>query len=60
MKSGEPAQLDAFCGYITLTGLDAELREHRWSEFARRYNGADYAVNKYDVKLAKAWAQFSS
>lgn len=59
MKSGEPAQLAAFCEYIALTGLDDELREHRWPEFARRYNGADYAVNKYDVKLAKAWAQFA-
>jgi hypothetical protein len=57
MKVDEGAQLDAFCQYLKTVGLDKELREHRWSEFARRYNGADYQVNKYDIKLAKAWAR---
>jgi hypothetical protein len=60
MKSGEDAQLAGFCGYLLKTGLDDELREHRWPEFARRYNGADYSVNKYDVKLAKAWAKYAA
>ena len=34
--------------------LDYCLRDHDWEEFARRYNGAGYGRNQYDVKLEAA------
>lgn len=33
------------------------LRGHDWAEFASRYNGPQFARNKYDVKLAAAYAR---
>lgn len=59
MQISEGEHLNAFCEYLKDIGLDNELREHRWSDFAYRYNGTDYWVNKYDVKLAAAWAKYS-
>jgi hypothetical protein len=41
-------------------GLEDELREHKWAEIARRYNGPEYNKNGYDTKLAKAQARYSS
>ena len=35
-----------------LKTLADELREKRWADFARKYNGVNYAINKYDTKLA--------
>jgi hypothetical protein len=55
MKSGAAAQLDAFASFITNKGLDHALRHHDWVAFARGYNGAGYAANKYDVKLRDAY-----
>lgn len=57
MYAGEPQQLDAFVGFIKSQGLADELRERRWADFARRYNGSAYAINQYDVKLAAAYAR---
>jgi len=51
-------QLQAFVSFILNTGLDVPLRELNWAEFARRYNGARYEENCYDVKLAAAYNQF--
>jgi hypothetical protein len=59
MKESEGRQLDAFCEFILSTGLADELRRRDWKEFARRYNGAGYAKNKYDAKMARAYATFS-
>ncbi len=36
------------------------LQQKNWAEFARLYNGSGYAQNKYDVKLAQAFAKYSS
>lgn len=40
MAQGAPQQLDAFVRLITAWGLDAALRGHDWTTFARRYNGS--------------------
>jgi N-acetylmuramidase len=58
MCSGEKAQLDAFVEYIKSRGLADELVEHRWSDFARLYNGPQYAVNRYDTKMAAAYRRY--
>lgn len=56
MVSGQGAQLDAFVKFIRNSGLDDELIRKDWAGFARGYNGTDYAKNKYDTKLAAAFA----
>lgn len=56
MYRSEGAQLDAFVAFILSEGLADELREQRWADFARRYNGPGYAANRYDTKLAAAYA----
>lgn len=52
----EANHLDAFVAYINSVGLNDELRAHRWTEFARKYNGPLYKRNQYDVKLMRAYA----
>lgn len=59
MKSGERAHLMAFVQFVLGNSLDDELREHRWADFAKRYNGPGFATNKYDVKLADAHRKWS-
>lgn len=56
---GESARnhLLAFCEYIVHVRLDDELRNHYWKEFAKRYNGPMYQKNRYDEKLALAYAR---
>lgn len=59
MYRSEGAQLDAFVSFVINEGMADELRSRNWAEFARRYNGPDYQKNKYDTKLAAAFAKFS-
>lgn len=54
------SQLECFTTFIMNSGLADELRDKRWADFARLYNGPGYAVNKYDVKMAKAYAKFKA
>jgi len=56
MVSGEAAQLDAFVGFVKKNRLDDELVRHDWAAFARGYNGPAYRENRYDTKLAAAYA----
>jgi hypothetical protein len=55
MEKSEKHQLDAFVEYIKNTHLADELQDHRWADFARKYNGPQYQKNKYDTKLARAY-----
>ena len=57
MYQSEGRQLDAFVSFIQHEGMAIFLRDHRWADFARRYNGPNYAINKYDSKLAEAYAK---
>ncbi len=55
----EGNHLDAFVNFIFHNKLDDELRDLRWADFARRYNGPAYKKNRYDEKMAAAYAEFS-
>jgi hypothetical protein len=55
MFGSEGKHLDAFVQFLKSTRLDAPLREHRWADFAKGYNGANFAVHRYDVKLRDAY-----
>lgn len=60
MVSGEPAQLEAFVAFVKKNNLDDELIRRDWAGFARGYNGPNYRINKYDEKLAAAFAFHSA
>lgn len=59
MYKSESEQLKAFVKFIKANKLDDELREKRWADFARIYNGRNYHINNYDVKMANAYKKFS-
>lgn len=60
MHKSEGAQLNAFVDFVLSQKLDDELREQRWADFARRYNGPGFKANQYDTKLAAAFETFSA
>jgi hypothetical protein len=59
MKANLGAQVEAMVGEIKYSKLDDDLAAHRWAAFARGYNGAGYRRNRYDEKLAQAYAKWS-
>jgi hypothetical protein len=60
MMASEDEQLAAMATFIQRNGLDKALRNHDWAAFARVYNGAGYAKNQYDKKLASAYQRLST
>lgn len=60
MCEEEAHQLAAFVGFVCADArMRAALRAHDWPAFARAYNGPAYARNRYDEKMADAWARFA-
>lgn len=59
MQVSEGEHLKAFCGFIKSNSLDGALRNHLWAKLAAGYNGPSYKDNKYDEKLAAAFAKYS-
>lgn len=57
LARSERDQLDAFEAFIVANDLAQHLRTRNWPAFARRYNGADYARNRYDQRMAEAYAR---
>jgi hypothetical protein len=55
----EGAHLDAFAGFVISNKLDDELRDRRWADFARGYNGPGFEQNRYDEKMAEAYAKYA-
>lgn len=60
MQDSEDAQLGAVAGFLTANKLEGALNSHDWAAVARTYNGKDFAKNKYDLRLAGAFQQYSS
>jgi hypothetical protein len=60
MVASEDEQVGAMLGWLASNRMDSSLRAHDWTNFARAYNGANYAMNQYDVKLAAAYQQFAT
>ena len=56
----EGEHLDAFVGFVVSNRLDDELRDKRWADFARGYNGPAFRQNRYDEKMADAYAEFAA
>ncbi len=57
MARDEATQLRAFERFLTANGLVRVLKARDWAAFARGYNGTAYRVNRYDEKLAAAYAK---
>lgn len=60
MVTSERNQLLAFVSCIKTWGLGSELKHHRWTQFAEKYNGPGYAQNKYDLRLLEAYTKYST
>jgi len=58
MVQDENAQLVAVASFIKSTKLSSALQRQDWRAFAEGYNGADFAKNRYDTRLAKAHVEF--
>ena len=58
MYKDEASQLDAMCRYISVNNLVNAVKSTDWKAFARGYNGKNYAINRYDIKLATAYAKW--
>lgn len=56
---GEREQLLQFCNFLKNNGISVYLKKHDWVMFAKKYNGAGYAQNKYDTKLKAAYEKYS-
>lgn len=59
MVTSENEQLLCTIGELIGGGSVAALRAKDWANFARRYNGPNYAINNYDVRLSAAYQKFS-
>lgn len=53
----ERNQLLAFVGFVAGNGLKGVLQKGDWAAFAKGYNGTAYKANKYDERLASAYAK---
>lgn len=52
--------LSAFVSFILKDErLVMALRTKKWADFARIYNGPNYAKNRYDVKMREAFSEFN-
>lgn len=58
MYKDEAAQVDCMCRFIEVNDLIDELQRKDWVGFARGYNGAGFAKNQYDRKLAAAYRNY--
>ncbi|MFP7657250.1 N-acetylmuramidase domain-containing protein [Chryseobacterium proteolyticum] len=58
METNEGEHLKAFGKFLEKNGLLVHLRNKNWGNFAKGYNGTGYKQNKYDEKLAKAYAKY--
>jgi len=56
----EGEHLKAFVNFVVGNHLDDELRDRRWADFAGGYNGPGYAENRYDTRLAEAYARYAA
>ena len=56
----EDQQLEAFASFLINTKLKASLQAHDWTSFARGYNGPNYVVNRYDVRLNAEYQKYLS
>jgi hypothetical protein len=60
MLQSEDRQLAAMTAFLIGTGLHSALQAHNWASFARGYNGPNYAINHYDIRLKAEYQKYSA
>lgn len=60
MVQSEDAQLAAMGNFLVASRLRAALQAHDWTTFARGYNGSNFVINRYDVRLNGEFQKFSA
>lgn len=55
----DAGQLDSFIRFVEKNGLAGALQSKNWAAFAKRYNGPNYRINKYDDKMAAAYKKYA-
>jgi len=55
----EEKHLEAIVEYLISTGIDDDLKAHRWEVVARVYNGPGYAKHNYHGRMALAYAKWA-
>jgi len=58
-RSGVEGQVALMARYIDRANLTDSLRQLDWAKFARIYNGPSYRKNRYDEKMAAAYARYA-
>lgn len=56
-RASSAGQLRLMARYILKAGLSKPLALHDWPAVARGYNGPGYRTNRYDTRLAQAFAR---
>lgn len=59
-STDEREQLLQFVAFMKHERLAPLVRAQNWAAFAQRYNGPGYRANRYDLRLANAFAKFSA
>lgn len=59
-EESEDAQIAQMASFIKVRGIATDLKDGNWVKFAEVYNGPRFALNMYDVKLARAFAKCSA
>jgi hypothetical protein len=60
MSASEDQQLAAMSNFLVSSRLDVPLLAHDWASFARGYNGSNYAINRYDIRLNAEFQKYSA
>jgi len=58
MFESEGQHLRAFLGYCRGANITRHLKTLNWAAFAAGYNGPSYKDNRYDTKMAQAYARY--
>ena len=60
LARSEAAHLQAFVAFVGANAtMKTALQKKNWAAFAKAYNGAGYAKNQYDTKMANAYARLA-
>jgi hypothetical protein len=60
MSHSEDDQLAAMGAFLINSNLHISLQVHDWTSFAHGYNGPNYIVNRYDVRLSSEFQKYSA
>ena len=60
IPQSEDDQVAAMATFLINSRLHIPLQAHDWPSFARGYNGPNYLINRYDVRLASEFQKYST